>query len=106
VTEAMWKKRPVVATAVGGIKDQIRDGIDGLLVHDPGDLQEFARVLGSVLADKELADRLGQAGYERVREHYLSIAALEHWAALVRLLFGVNAPLSAEAEAGPASHAA
>lgn len=89
VTEALWKCRPVVASAVGGIQDQIRDGIDGLLVRDPDDIAEFARVTGSVLADPELAKRLGSAGYERVRENYLSIAALEHWARLVRLLVDI-----------------
>ena len=97
VTEALWKKRPVVASAVGGIQDQIRDGIDGLLVHDPTDAHEFARVLERVLADPDLARRLGDAGHERVREHYLSIAALEHWAQLVRLLFGAKEPLMAAA---------
>ena len=99
VTEAMWKRRPVVASAVGGIQDQIRDGIDGLLVHDPCDTHEFARVLERVLGDHELADHLGAAGYMRVREHYLSIAALEHWAELVRLLFGEKASLTAAAAA-------
>jgi trehalose synthase len=85
VTEAMWKRRPVVASAVGGIQDQIRDGVDGLLVHHPSDLVEFARVLRRVLSDDLLAQRLGDTGYRRVCDHYLSISALEHWARLVRL---------------------
>ncbi len=85
VTEAMWKRRPVVASAVGGIQDQIRDGVDGVLVHHPGDLGEFAGALRRVLSDDALAQRLGEAGYRRVRDHYLSVSALEHWARLVRL---------------------
>jgi trehalose synthase len=40
VAEAMWKGRPVVASAVGGIQDQIEDGITGLLVA-PHDLPAF-----------------------------------------------------------------
>ena len=83
VTEAMWKRRPVVASAVGGIQDQIRDGVDGLLVHNPADLDEFARVLTRVLEDHALARRLGAAGHQHVREHFLSITALENWAKLV-----------------------
>jgi trehalose synthase len=90
VTEAMWKRRPVVASAVGGIQDQIRDGIDGLLIRDPADRSELARILGGVLADPELARRLGEAGYERVRENYLSVASLEHWAELVGMLLGTS----------------
>jgi trehalose synthase len=83
VTEAMWKGRPVVASAVGGIRDQIRDGVDGLLVRDPSDLHEFAEDLRRVLGDPELAQRLGSAGQQRVREEYLSISSLERWAHLL-----------------------
>jgi len=86
VTEAMWKRRPVIASAVGGIQDQIRDGLDGLLVHDPTNLGEFADALKRVLADERLAERLGEAGYTRVRDNYLAITALERWAQLMRLL--------------------
>jgi trehalose synthase len=89
VTEALWKRRPVIASAVGGIQDQIRDGTDGLLVHDPASSSELASLLGRVLGDPELAQRLGDAGYERVRQHYLAISALERWAELVRLLFSL-----------------
>jgi len=91
VTEAMWKRRPVIASAVGGIQDQIRDGVDGLLVHDPTNLGEFAATLKRVLADEKLASRLGDAGYARVRNNYLSLTALERWADLMRFLMRQSA---------------
>lgn len=87
VTEALWKRRPVVASAVGGIRDQIRDDIDGLLIHDPSSRAELARALERVLGDPAVARRLGEAGYERVRQNYLTISSLAHWAELVQLLF-------------------
>lgn len=88
VTEAMWKRRPTVASAVGGIQDQIRDGVDGLLIRDPRDPHETAAVLRRVLSDPALAARLGDAAYEHVRAEYLSVSALERWAELVGLLYG------------------
>ena len=41
VAEAMWKTRPVVATAVGGIVDQVIDDETGLLIDNPHDLEAF-----------------------------------------------------------------
>jgi trehalose synthase len=87
VTEAMWKRRPIVASAVGGIQDQIRDGVEGLLVHDPTDAAETARALWRVLESPDLGRRLGAAARERVRERYLSIASLERWGRLIQLLY-------------------
>ncbi|MEO6573117.1 MAG: glycosyltransferase [Polyangiaceae bacterium] len=84
VTEAMWKRRPVVASAVGGIQDQIRNGVDGLLIENPTDLGELAHLLRRVLSDKALAERLGNAAYDRVRDNYLSLISLERWADLVQ----------------------
>jgi trehalose synthase len=86
VTEAMWKRRPVVASAVGGIVDQISDGVHGLLIQNPRDPVEFVDSLRRVLLDDGLAKRLGEAGYERVRENFLTVSALEKWAELVRLV--------------------
>ena len=76
---------------MGGIQDQIRDGVDGLLVHDPTNLGEFAATLKRVLADEKLASRLGDAGYARVRNNYLSLTALERWAYLMRFLMRQSA---------------
>ncbi|HEY3529096.1 MAG TPA: glycosyltransferase [Nocardioides sp.] len=79
VTEAMWKERPVVASRVGGIQDQIVDGRDGLLLDDPTDPQAFAATLGRLLVDPALADRLGAAGRERVLEEFLGDRHLEQY---------------------------
>ena len=56
VVEAMWKSRPVVASAVGGIADQITDGQDGLLLDDPADLAGFGRAVHRILDDPSLAN--------------------------------------------------
>ncbi len=71
VTEAMWKSRPVLASGVGGICDQIVDGESGVLLDDPADVVAFARALGALLGDPEGAERLGAAGAERARERFL-----------------------------------
>ena len=79
VTEAMWKGRPVVASRVGGIQDQITDGRDGLLVDDPYDIEAFAEVLVRVLADPALAERLGTSAHERVLAEFLGDRHLEQY---------------------------
>jgi len=71
VTEAMWKARPVVASAVGGIVDQIVDGEHGLLLDDPGDLPGFGRAVASLLQDPALSERLGRAAQARATSEYL-----------------------------------
>jgi trehalose synthase len=43
VTEAMWKDKAIIASAVGGIMDQIADGEQGLLLQDPHDLPALGR---------------------------------------------------------------
>jgi trehalose synthase len=97
VTEAMWKGRPVVASAVGGIQDQISDGVNGFLLNDPYDLAGLAAVLDRVLCDEALAKRVGEAAHAHVRDHYLSLAAMQHWAELLRNLAGLAAPSGAAA---------
>lgn len=83
VAEAMWKSRPVVASAVGGIQDQIGDGVSGRLV-DPDDRPAFAAAIVDLLADPEAARRLGAAAHERVRERFLPDRQLSQWFDLVR----------------------
>ena len=73
VAEAMWKRRPVIGTRVGGIQDQIVDGESGLLIDDPRDLEALAKAIRSLADDRERAGELAAAGRERVRET-LSVA--------------------------------
>jgi trehalose synthase len=79
VTEAMWKARPVVASRVGGIQDQIVDGRDGLLLDDPYDTEELGRLLRRVLSDPDLATRLGTAARARVLEEFLGDRHLQQY---------------------------
>jgi trehalose synthase len=79
----MFKSTPVVASAVGGISDQIVDGESGLLVQRPTDGAEFGAAVTRLLGDDELADRIGKAGHRRVVERFLPDTALEQWMALL-----------------------
>jgi glycosyltransferase involved in cell wall biosynthesis len=63
--ESMAAATPVVATRVGGTPEAIQDGVTGVLVP-PGDSPALARAIHQLLADPELAARLGQAGRQLV----------------------------------------
>ncbi|MEV0223922.1 glycosyltransferase [Streptomyces sp. NPDC050704] len=72
VTEAMWKGKAIVASAVGGIPTQIRDGREGLLVSDPRDLEKFGDAVVRLLLDADLRRRLGTAAHDRCAERFLA----------------------------------
>ena len=82
VAEAMWKHRPVVASAVGGIVDQIEDGIHGLLVDDPADLSAFGAAVESLLRDRAEAERLAENARQRVTAEFLGDRHLEQYGRL------------------------
>jgi glycosyltransferase involved in cell wall biosynthesis len=67
--EAMAHARPVVATAVGGLRDLVVHGETGLLVP-PGDTRALRAALERLLGDRELRRRLGAAGRERARQTF------------------------------------
>ncbi|HEY8169857.1 MAG TPA: glycosyltransferase family 4 protein [Candidatus Limnocylindria bacterium] len=69
ILEAMARRVPVVATAVGGIPEVVTDGIDGLLVP-PADPAALAAAISKLLADQPLRERIGQAGFRTVVERY------------------------------------
>jgi len=85
VTEALWKRKPVIGGDVGGIRLQVLDGVTGYLVHSP---EGAALRTLQLLADPELRRRMGDNGYQHVKQnflltrdvkdHLLVMAALEH----------------------------
>jgi trehalose synthase len=83
VAEAMWKARPVVASRVGGIRDQIVDGESGVLLDDPADLAGFGGAVTGLLRDPDRAHRIGEAGRQRVGEQFLGWRHLLQYVALL-----------------------
>lgn len=86
VSEAMWKSKPVVASAAGGIKDQVIDGETGILIEDPTDLEAFAVALRKLVEDPDLANRMGAASRERVARHFLAASRVADYVALIGLV--------------------
>lgn len=68
VTEGMWKGKPVIGGAVGGIPSQIIHGVNGFLVHSP---EGAAFRLRFLLSHPRAAERMGASGREHVRRHFL-----------------------------------
>jgi trehalose synthase len=86
VAEGMWKERPVVASRVGGIQDQIVEGESGLLIDDPADLEAFAKAICGLLEDPERAERIGRAARHRVLERFLGVHRLTDYVDLLASL--------------------
>jgi trehalose synthase len=82
VAEAMWKGRPVIASAVGGIQDQIEDGTTGCLV-DPVDLRAYGERASALLSDPYGAERIGEAAQTRVRDLFLGPRHLRQYVELL-----------------------
>jgi trehalose synthase len=84
VAEAMWKARPVVASRVGGIQDQIVDGESGVLLDDPSDLAQLGAAITRLLNDPLSAERIGRAARERVRDRFLNVRSLLDYLEVIR----------------------
>jgi len=67
--EASAAGRPIVASRVGGVSDVVHDGDTGRLV-EPADPDDLARVMAEVLADRNQAERLGQAARRYAFDHF------------------------------------
>ena len=86
VAEAMWKERPVVASRIGGIRDQIEDSRSGILISDPRDLKAVGEAVGGLLADRESAARMGAAAHASVQQHFLGPQHLGRYFEVIRRL--------------------
>jgi trehalose synthase len=72
VAEAMWKETPTVASPVGGIQDQIENGVSGVLIDSADDLAGLGRAVTGLIEDPGVAEKLGQAAHASVRDNFLA----------------------------------
>ena len=85
VSEALWKKKPVVASAVGGIPAQIIHKHTGLLAHS---VEGTAYQIRYLLSHPEIAAKLGEHGYQHVKENFLITEKLKRYLTLLLALGG------------------
>ncbi len=83
VTEALWKKKPTIAGAVGGIPNQIIHRLTGALVHS---IEGCAYQIRYLLTHPEFAHRIGMNGHEHVKENFLITTNVKRWLLLYRIL--------------------
>ncbi len=101
VIEALAAARPVVVTDVGGVRDVVRDGVDGHLV-EPGDIAAFADGLSRLASDRDRGLEMGAASRERVITRYAVPRLLDDLDRLYQSFLAVKAPRSRRV-AGPLS---
>ena len=83
VTEALWKGKPTIAGAVGGIPNQIIHKLTGALVHS---VDGCAYQIRYLLTHPDFARQLGQNGHEHVKENFLMSTNVRRWLLLLRML--------------------
>jgi trehalose synthase len=83
VTEALWKSKPTIAGAVGGIPNQVIDKLTGMLVHS---VEGCAYQIRYLLTHPEFAAQLGRNGREHVKENFLMTTNVRRWLLLMRII--------------------
>ena len=83
VTEALWKAKPTIAGAVGGIPNQIVHKLTGVLVHS---VEGCAFQIRYLLTHPEFARNIGVSGREHVKENFLMTTNVKRWLLLFRIL--------------------
>ena len=87
VAEGMWKGRPVIGSAVGGILDQIVDGA-GILLRDPADLATFGSQVRRLIDSPDDARLIGAGGQAHIRANYVGDRHVLRWAELISAIMG------------------
>ena len=88
VTEALWKGKPTIASAVGGIPTQVIDKLTGALVHSVEGCAYQMMFSGCCDPMEEFAAQLGKNGREHVKENFLMTTNAQRWVLLLRILSG------------------
>lgn len=83
VVEALWKGKPVIASAVGSISNQVIHQFTGALVHS---VEGCAYQIRYLLTHPEIAEQLGKNGREHVKENFLITSELKKWLVLFQIL--------------------
>ena len=84
ITEGLWKSKPVIASAVGGIPLQITHKYSGILVHS---IDGAAYWLKQLLQEPSYAKKLGENGHEHVRQNFLLTRHLRDYLLLFLSLY-------------------
>ena len=82
-TEAMWKRVPVIGTPACGLRQQIRNGIDGILTHDPEDPDEVADKMDFCLRDPAKSDQMARTAQRHVYDRFLIFSQIRQWLQLL-----------------------
>jgi len=89
VTEGLWKGKPVIAGAVGGIPTQVIHKLTGVLVHS---VEGCAYQIRYLLTHPDYAAQLGRNGREHVKENFLMTTNVKRWLLLLQILLGTTKP--------------
>ena len=86
VTEALWKGKPTIGSAVGGIPNQVIHKLTGALVHS---VEGCAYQIRYLLTHPEFAEQLGKNGREHVKENFLITSNVKRWLLLFQIMLGI-----------------
>src|SRR5205823_14764750 len=86
VTEGLWKGKPTIAGAVGGIPTQVIHKLTGVLVHS---VEGCAYQMRYLLTHPEFAAQIGKNGREHVKENFLMTTNVKRWLLLFQIMLGM-----------------